>query len=80
LETVRVDDNLFHLGGHSVRAVRQVARLKDVLDVQLPAAVLFEGPDASDSGVPGAAWRSRTAELRCPWPLPVGHYSLLQPP
>ncbi len=46
LETERVGrhDNFFKLGGYSLVAARMLARLRDVLDLELPLLTLFEAP------------------------------------
>ncbi|MBL8747825.1 MAG: amino acid adenylation domain-containing protein [Planctomycetes bacterium] len=38
------DDDFFALGGHSLNAVRMLARVRKELGVDLPLAALFEGP------------------------------------
>jgi amino acid adenylation domain-containing protein/FkbH-like protein len=48
VEKVGRCDNFFDLGGHSILATRVVSRVGDLLDVQLPMKVLFDGPTVSD--------------------------------
>ncbi|MGC9439697.1 amino acid adenylation domain-containing protein, partial [Streptomyces sp. WG5] len=41
---VGVDDDFFHLGGHSLVATRLVSRVRAVLGVELPLRALFDAP------------------------------------
>jgi amino acid adenylation domain-containing protein len=47
LEKVGVDDNLFHLGGHSLMATRIVSRARERFGVDLPLMAVFENPTVS---------------------------------
>jgi amino acid adenylation domain-containing protein len=43
-EKLGINDNFFHLGGHSLKAIRVTAALHKEFDVKLPPAVLFKNP------------------------------------
>jgi amino acid adenylation domain-containing protein len=44
IERVGTTDGFFSLGGHSLRAVRIINRIHEVLGVRLPVAALFDSP------------------------------------
>jgi acyl carrier protein len=41
---VEIDDNFFALGGHSLRAVQVMARVRDQLGIDVPLRIIFEHP------------------------------------
>ncbi len=44
IERIGATDGFFALGGHSLRAVRIIARIDEMLGVRLPVSALFESP------------------------------------
>ncbi|MBO9998896.1 MAG: amino acid adenylation domain-containing protein [Cyanobacteria bacterium SID2] len=44
VERVGIYDNFFHLGGHSLRAIQLVAKIRDVFQVDLMLQSFFEAP------------------------------------
>ncbi|GAA0585860.1 amino acid adenylation domain-containing protein [Streptomyces crystallinus] len=44
IERVRIDDSFFDLGGNSLLAIRLAARVRAVLETELPVRVVFESP------------------------------------
>jgi acyl carrier protein len=44
LERVRLDDNFFMLGGHSMLGTQLIAQMADTFGVDIPLRTLFDGP------------------------------------
>jgi acyl carrier protein len=44
IERVGIHDNFFELGGHSLSGTQLTARLRDVLDIEIPIDLLFNAP------------------------------------
>ncbi|MBD2510747.1 amino acid adenylation domain-containing protein [Nostoc muscorum FACHB-395] len=44
IQHLGVNDNFFHLGGHSLTATQFLSRVRDVLQVELPFQSIFESP------------------------------------
>jgi phthiocerol/phenolphthiocerol synthesis type-I polyketide synthase E len=44
LEQIGIDDNFFELGGNSLLAIHTMGRLKKVLQVEVPTAMLYQRP------------------------------------
>ena len=44
IERIGVDDNFFDLGGHSLRATRVIARIRETFHLELPLRSLFQDP------------------------------------
>jgi len=47
LDRISVRDNFFDLGGHSLLATTLISRVRDVLEIEVPLAVLFERPSVA---------------------------------
>ncbi|MCP4213154.1 MAG: hypothetical protein GY765_00790, partial [bacterium] len=41
---ISMEDNFFHLGGHSLKATRMIARIHKEMDVRIPVAQVFDTP------------------------------------
>ncbi len=71
---VSIHDSFFDLGGHSLRATQLLARVREVLRVEVPLRAIFEAPSV-------AAFARRLAEVRlggppAPPPLvPTPHFA-----
>ncbi|MGH8490749.1 MAG: condensation domain-containing protein, partial [Gammaproteobacteria bacterium] len=65
-ERVGRRDNFFALGGHSLRAIQVVARVRDILGVELAVRSVFESPTLAELGE--AIEAARQAQ---PLPLPA---------
>src|SRR6185437_14995297 len=48
LERVSIHDNFFALGGHSLRAMQAVSRIRQVFGIELSVRELFEYPTISE--------------------------------
>ncbi len=44
VERIGVHDSFFDLGGHSLKATRVLARVRDTFQVELPVRALLEAP------------------------------------
>ncbi|MBD2525708.1 non-ribosomal peptide synthetase [Nostoc sp. FACHB-133] len=52
IEHLGVNDNFFHLGGHSLTAIQLLSRVRDVLQVELPFQSIFESPTIANFAKP----------------------------
>jgi amino acid adenylation domain-containing protein len=50
IDRVGIDDDFFHLGGHSMLAVRMAARVRDTFGLELALAQVFEHPTIRELG------------------------------
>ena len=65
LERVSVHDNFFtDLSGHSLLATELVSRLRNLFQIEVPLASLFEGPTIAQLAVTVAALRQSHRHLR----------------
>lgn len=71
LEQIGVYDSFFDLGGHSLLAAQVVARLRDVLDIELPLRAMFEESTIAGLAVHIERARAERHETRLPELKPV---------
>ncbi|HSS78499.1 MAG TPA: amino acid adenylation domain-containing protein, partial [Thermoanaerobaculia bacterium] len=62
IERIGVHENFFELGGHSLLATRVMARLREVLGVQVPLRSLFESGTVADLAIEVARRKSDRPE------------------
>jgi len=72
METVRREDDFFHLGGHSLTATRLMARVRQAFGAELPLVALFTSPTVAELARELSQRQGHgSAELPTPTPLPA---------
>ena len=73
VERIGVEDSFFESGGHSLAAMRLVARVREALGVELPLHRLFETPTVAAlvRGIEGSARSEAPSLVRVPRDLPL---------
>jgi len=71
IEQVGVEDNFFALGGHSLIATQVIARLRQVLRLEVPLRLLFEAPTIAGLAEALTHMQRATAGLELPPIVPV---------
>ncbi|GCF08361.1 amino acid adenylation domain-containing protein [Dictyobacter arantiisoli] len=73
LDQIDISDNFFELGGHSLLATQVIARLRSMLDVELPLQAFFEFPTVAGL----AAQLQQVQVLPAPPIVPISREQLL---
>jgi amino acid adenylation domain-containing protein len=65
VEHIRPEDSFFDLGGHSLMALRTMARIREAFGIEVPLRALFEGPTLGKLAeiVDGLTWISASKSL-----------------
>jgi surfactin family lipopeptide synthetase C len=62
IEKIGANDNFFVLGGHSLLATQLVARIRNILQLELPLMYIFDYPSVGSLAVAVDAFRLATAD------------------